>query len=173
MGNLWSFLGYDVADNEQDESPFSPLGQQQLDYMTSRVKDVLPQVPLDVIRRDISVTANVDETITRLLDGTVRYSPVEVSSVKKKTPTVAPSSPPSSTSKEVSSPTTVSNDASSSYKQGERHQPRQSLLITAASSFAKTPSERHKSFEERKQLLIDACRQRYLEKHGSNAVKST
>lgn len=164
MGNLWSFLGFDAADNQEDETPFSPLGQQQLDCMTARVKDVLPQVPIDVIRRDISVTANVDETITRLLDGTVSYTALETS-VKKTTTSLG------ATARPVSSSATVSNE---SFSQEGRHKPHNaSLLITAASSFASSPSERHKSFEERKQLLINTCRQRYLEKHAMIPVTST
>ena len=33
-------------------------------------------------------------------------------------------------------------------------------------SFGKTSSERHLSFSERKQLLIENARQKYMEKHG-------
>ena len=37
----------------------------ELFSMSQTVKNVLPQVPLDVIRRDLIITSNVDETITR------------------------------------------------------------------------------------------------------------
>ena len=147
MGNLLGLEG--EGNQEGDASSSAPLGQQQLEYMTSRVKEVLPQVPTDVIRKDVSLTANVDETITRLLDGTVTYQP---ETAVKRTSTSGATS-----SSGVSSSVT-STASSSSQPQG--------CLVTAASSFAKTPSERHKSYEERKKLLIESCRQRYMEKKG-------
>ena len=148
MGNLLGLEG--EGNQEGDASSSAPLGQQQLEYMTSRVKEVLPQVPTDVIRKDVSLTANVDETITRLLDGTVTY---QSETAVKRTSTSGATSSSSGVSSAV-----TSTASSSSQPQG--------CLITAASTFAKTPSERHKSFEERKKLLIEFCRQRYMEKKG-------
>ena len=114
-----------------------------IESMAVHVKEVLPQVPIDVIRKDLTVTTNVDETITRLLDGTVVYEPE-----KKPSPTAAVRSP---------NPTA----APSSFKSCSNSHP---PLITAASSFGKSADERHKSFEERKQKLIEESKRRYLAK---------
>lgn len=183
MGNL---LGLPEEDNEVGGGgQISALSPQQLDLMASRVKEVLPQVPLDVIRRDISQTANVDETITRLLDGTVSYQPLLVISEKEKTsPSLSSeagatsSLPKQMSSNSLTSPSSLSSTTSSSRESNVSSSsspstpPSSSLnqsfppLSTAASTFGKTPDERHTSFEERKRLLIEAAKQRYLAKHG-------
>jgi len=187
MGNL---LGLPEEDNDVAGSggQISALSPQQLDLMASRVKEVLPQVSLDVIRRDINQTANVDETITRLLDGTVSYQPILViSSEKGKTsPSFSLSSETGATSSlpkqmssnsltspsSLSSTTSLSRESNVSSSSSPSTPPSSSLnqsfapLSMAASTFGKTPDERHKSFEERKRLLIEAAKQRYLAKHG-------
>ncbi|XP_071982578.1 lipid droplet-regulating VLDL assembly factor AUP1 [Engystomops pustulosus] len=43
--------------------------------MAQRVKEVLPQVPLPVILRDLAQTGCVDATITNLIEGRVTYEP--------------------------------------------------------------------------------------------------
>ncbi|XP_068129739.1 lipid droplet-regulating VLDL assembly factor AUP1 isoform X2 [Hyperolius riggenbachi] len=43
--------------------------------MAQRVKEVLPQVPLSVIHRDLAQTGCVDTTITNILEGRVPYVP--------------------------------------------------------------------------------------------------
>lgn len=115
----------------------------QLESMSQRVKEVLPQVPLDVIRRDVSITANVDETITRLLDGTVTYKPEEPLLSSNKT-SLAPLA------------------QSSSPLLNNRNLP----IKTGAASFGKNSNERMRSFEERKKLLIEESKLRYMIKHG-------
>lgn len=51
-----------------------PTGQQML-RMSNQVKEVLPNVPLDAIRRDLARTWDVDLTITNILEGLVPYVP--------------------------------------------------------------------------------------------------
>lgn len=126
----------------------------QLDQMAQRVKEVLPQVPLVVIRRDLAITANVDESITRLLDGSVTYTPEAVAS----------SSQASTSSRQ----TPVIPVAQKMNYDGPPLS-----LNAAAKSFGKNATERMKSYEERKALLIEACRQRYLSKRASNPDPSS
>ena len=171
IGNYYYNNGHDDQNNHADhhhhhnphqheyhqrqQQPGSQSGQSssrpkvvsaQLESMSIRVKEVLPQVPLDVIRRDVSITANVDETITRLLDGTVMYTPEEPSNK----PTIKPF---------LSSPSGHSSASSVSSKLPYN---------TAASCFGKTSGERMKSYTERKQQLIEESRLRYMIKHGLN-----
>lgn len=44
-------------------------------HMANQVKEVLPDVPLLVIMQDLQETNNVDSTISRIVDGVVRYVP--------------------------------------------------------------------------------------------------
>lgn len=46
--------------------------------MAAQVKEVLPDVPLVVIARDLQETRSVDSTISRLVDGVVHYVPEKV-----------------------------------------------------------------------------------------------
>ncbi|XP_014669212.1 PREDICTED: ancient ubiquitous protein 1-like [Priapulus caudatus] len=86
-----------------DASPV-PLRQkqkEQLLYMSDplfnkcqQVKEVLPLVPIEIIRRDLANTRCVDETITNILEGRVTYTPelpatskAQLSSWSTKTPT--------------------------------------------------------------------------------------
>ena len=119
--------------------------------MCCRVKEVLPQVPIDVITRDLRITGDVDETITRLLDGTVKY-----------TPQTATTTPVQASSSQLSSKPVTSTDQASGNPSSTTDVP---SLSTAASSFGKDSRERMKSLEERKKMLIEASRIRYLAKH--------
>ncbi|XP_064631111.1 lipid droplet-regulating VLDL assembly factor AUP1-like [Lineus longissimus] len=109
----------------------SPEEDQRLNLMTQQVKEVLTQVPLHVIKRDLSTTRDVDMTITNLLEGTVAYTP-EDSAPQKPKPNPMALSP----------------------------------VKIAAKSFSKSSQERHQSFEERKKILIDTAREKYMMKHG-------
>lgn len=122
----------------------------QLESMVRSVKDVLPQVPISVIRSDLNITSNIEETITRLVDGTIQYTP-EVPAKKS----------PSESSANTSTVAPV--DASFL-----KNPPPSTLphLSTKADSFGRSASERHKSFQERKQQLIEAARLRYMMKHN-------
>ncbi|KAI1303183.1 Lipid droplet-regulating VLDL assembly factor AUP1 [Halotydeus destructor] len=121
---------------------FSP----QLEHMALQVKNVMPQVPLAVIKRDLSITANVDETITRLLDGTVTYTPeVQIST----------------------SPPIVTKVALPPMKVDPNMLTEERLsLNTGAKAFGKNANDRTKSYEERKAQLIEASKLRYLRKNN-------
>ena len=154
MGNI---LGYPEEDppiphtdsglhtNHQRE----PVSRPAIDVMVRHVKEVLPQVPDSVIRKDLIITTNVDETITRLLDGTVPY-------VAEKKPVPVPNNSSSS-----------SNGNNKTMGSQSTPQLSSSLppLVTSASKFGETAKERHQSFEERKRRLIQEAKERYLAKH--------
>ena len=147
--------------------------------MAQTVKGVLPQVPIDVIRRDLVVTNNVDETITRLLDGTVYYDAEAevVPPVKQEEPSKKKATSDKPADKETSS--------TSGKEAGQSSQPNASQLnpvkteqelktispmtfSTKAATFEKDPQLRMKSYQERKKQLLEVARAHYIEKHGLN-----
>lgn len=151
MGNLLGGDDQQPVDPAFDRAatPVRSNSRPEIESMAKHVKEVLPQVPIEVIRKDLIVTANVDETITRLLDGTVEYQAVKRTTDGSPVPSVGSSSSSSGPRSPAHSPPSA---------------PSLPPLITAASCFGKTADERHRSFEERKQKLIDESRRRYLAK---------
>ncbi|RWS08026.1 ancient ubiquitous protein 1-like protein [Dinothrombium tinctorium] len=121
----------------------------QIERMAIRVKEVLPQVPIEVVKKDLAITANIDETITRLLDGTISY----------KAETVVNSRPEAQTQKDSQS----SNQSNISKSELG--------LNTSAKTFGKSAFERMRSYKERKEALIEASRARYLRKHPEILMK--
>ncbi|NXE92765.1 AUP1 protein, partial [Menura novaehollandiae] len=105
--------------------------------MAQQVKEVLPHVPLEVIRTDLVQTNCVDTTIANLLEGRVPFFP---ESKEAATDLPAPS---------------TSQAAAASGIQGSvaapSHKP-------ATKQFAKSPVERHLSLQERKRALYDYAR---------------
>ncbi|KRT82808.1 hypothetical protein AMK59_3061 [Oryctes borbonicus] len=125
----------------------------EIHRMSIQVREVLPLVPYDAIYKDLIKTKSVDLTITNILEGHVSYVPEQ--------------SKPSSSSS--NSPTKSTASSSS----GSIHQTTNTSLNTAAPVFGKSPQERSISFQERKRLLIENSRKRYIEKHSlSNIVGS-
>ncbi|XP_066251167.1 lipid droplet-regulating VLDL assembly factor AUP1-like [Euwallacea similis] len=122
----------------------SRLPNPELARMATQVKEVLPHVPVSAIYGDLVHTRSVDTTITNILEGRVRFVPE----------TAARSSTPSSAT------------GSTSPSKGRLAAPSSSLLNLGAATFGKTATERTLSFQERKQQLIAAARQRYIEKHN-------
>ncbi|XP_060535791.1 lipid droplet-regulating VLDL assembly factor AUP1-like [Cylas formicarius] len=115
--------------------------------MANQVKEVLPHVPLNVIYNDLVVTRGVDATITNILEGRIQF---------------VPESP-------QPSPSSSHHRASASKSSGSLNFSNVSNVVplsTAATSFGKTASERTKSFQERKELLIAVARRRYIEKNN-------
>ncbi|KAI5620650.1 ancient ubiquitous protein 1 [Silurus asotus] len=109
--------------------------------MAHQVKEVLPDVPLNVITKDLLQTNCVDTTITNLLENTEQYrtEPAEAASS-------GPSQPLPSAMPSVPDPPPN--------------------LKSAAKAFGKSPTDRHMSLQDRKAALYDYARRRYLEKHG-------
>lgn len=114
-----------------------------VEAMARKVKEVLPQVPLAIIKSDIVITKNIDDTIERILNGNVPY-----------TPEVMPSA--NDTSKASTSSGPVAGGVSSLEA---------SAKMFCGSSFGKTAEERTKSFQERKEHLYRVARMRYIQKH--------
>lgn len=54
------------------------------DELAKKVKEILPLVPLTVIRQDLLTTNNIDNTIERLLTNVVEYTPEDVDREKVK-----------------------------------------------------------------------------------------
>lgn len=109
--------------------------------MAQQVKEVLPDIPLSVITRDLLQTNCVDATITNLLESTEQYHTDPAEGV-----TSGPSRPIITTTPSVAaSPPT---------------------LKPAAKSFGKSPVDRHMSLQDRKEALYEYARRRYIEKHG-------
>ncbi|XP_065606321.1 lipid droplet-regulating VLDL assembly factor AUP1 isoform X2 [Cyrtonyx montezumae] len=113
--------------------------------MAQQVKEVLPHVPLEVIRTDLAQTNCVDTTIANLLEGRVPFFPESEAG----TGLPAPS---------------TSWAASASGIQGSVDLPSSK---PATKQFAKSPVERHLSLQERKRALYDYARRRFAEKHGA------
>ncbi|NWR25582.1 AUP1 protein, partial [Emberiza fucata] len=104
--------------------------------MAQQVKEVLPHVPLEVIRTDLVQTNCVDTTIANLLEGRVSFLP------ESKEPGDLPA------------PST-SQAAAASGIQGSVPAPSSK---PATKQFAKSPVERHLSLQERKRALYDYAR---------------
>ncbi|XP_061581841.1 lipid droplet-regulating VLDL assembly factor AUP1 [Cololabis saira] len=105
--------------------------------MAQQVKDVLPHVPLNVIKKDLAKTNCIDTTITNLLES------------KDETLMEA-------TGMSTFGPSKISSFAPSSA----------ATIKPAAKTFGKSPTDRHLSLQERKEALYSFARRRYIEKHG-------
>ncbi|XP_048366086.1 lipid droplet-regulating VLDL assembly factor AUP1 [Sphaerodactylus townsendi] len=111
----------------------------RLTSMTQRVKEVLPHVPLAVIRKDLAQTNCVDATIANLLEGQVPFTPCETEEEASLLgPSVSSAQPPAS--------------------------PPPAVLPLRV--FARSPEARHLSLQDRKRTLFDYARRRYSEKYG-------
>ncbi|XP_014055252.1 lipid droplet-regulating VLDL assembly factor AUP1 [Salmo salar] len=124
-------LGFMIRSSGVEELRISRMAQQ--------VKEVLPDVPLGIITRDLVQTNCVDTTITNLLESTEVF-PVEATGGATSAPGPAWRSPSSSA---APAPT----------------------IKPAAKSFGKSPVDRHMSLQERKEALYEFARRRYIEKH--------
>ncbi|KAG1962307.1 PlsC domain-containing protein [Pimephales promelas] len=111
--------------------------------MVQQVKEVLPDVPLSVITRDLLQTNCVDTTITNLLEHADQFS------------SEASASAPSAPAKPAASSTLSTMASTPNLKPG-------------AKSFGRSPIDRHMTLQERKEALYEYARRRYLEKHGLN-----
>ncbi|XP_078534948.1 lipid droplet-regulating VLDL assembly factor AUP1 [Lissotriton helveticus] len=119
-----------------------PQEDARLPGMAQQVREVLPQVPLDVIKRDLAKTDCVDTTIANLLEGTISFTAEDA------------------TSGGLAQPTMSATDVKrSSYTTAHTSKPN-------AKTFARSPTARHLSLQERKDALYDYARSRYLQKYG-------
>ncbi|XP_002159459.2 lipid droplet-regulating VLDL assembly factor AUP1 isoform X1 [Hydra vulgaris] len=69
-----------ASESQLMESLLKSSNNSQMDFdlakMVEQVKNVLPQVPLTVISENLKTSKHVDKTITQLLDGSVKYTPL-------------------------------------------------------------------------------------------------
>ncbi|NXL93305.1 AUP1 protein, partial [Alectura lathami] len=114
---------------------FAPVDM-QITTMARQVKEVLPHVPLEVIRTDLAQTNCVDTTIANLLEGRVSFFPE--SEAGADLPALS-----------------TSQAAAASGIQGSIAVPSSK---PATKQFAKSPVERHLSLQERKRALYDYAR---------------
>ncbi|KAK6622109.1 hypothetical protein RUM44_001916 [Polyplax serrata] len=129
--------------------------------MASRVKEVLSDVPLAVIYKDLAKTRSVDLTITNFLEGLVKYTPERNPPAVQLPINIVPEKRKSCLNEAAGSigPTTGAAQASTSFD-------------TSSKTFHKSAQERMISFQERKLRLIQSARQRYIEKHMLNVMNS-
>lgn len=134
-------FGFDSSSSSKENTRIGKMAQQ--------VKEVLPHVPLSVIKAELVKTDCIDATITNLLEGQTFAQEEEVSFGASAVP---------STSASWTSTTTVSrpSDAVPSSK-------------TTVKSFGKSATERQMSLEERKEALYEYARRKYREKHELNS----
>ncbi|KAJ8269445.1 hypothetical protein COCON_G00120520 [Conger conger] len=125
----------------------SPLGSvglssgtedRQIAGMALQVKEVLPDIPLSVITRDLVQTNCVDTTITNLLECSEEALEEAFAGAQ------------SGLSRGPRSPAALPV----------------SIIKPAAKTFGKSPIDRHMSLKERKEALYEYARRRYIEKHG-------
>lgn len=126
----------------------------RLTRMAQQVKDVLPDVPLVVITRDLVQTNCVDTTITNLLERPEEFS-TEAS--------LGSASGPPGLHSPLSSPSTTTTTITKLTAAAPAPIP---TIKPAAKLFGKSPTDRHMSLQERKEALYEYARRRYIEKHG-------
>lgn len=134
-----------------------------LNRMAKQIKEVLPAVPMNVILQDLGITRNVDATISRLLEGVIHYVPEPLPSSSN-----SASSSNSSLDIKVEPSTSFSSTgplADSTLKLNSETQ-NFPPLNAAAKNFGKSSKERMMSYQERKTMLIESARIRYMQKHG-------
>ncbi|KAB7502541.1 Ancient ubiquitous protein 1 [Armadillidium nasatum] len=146
----------------------NPFMSPDINAMALQVREVLPHLPIEAIKRDLVQTRNVDMTITNFLEGnagsTVHSQNLEDS--------FSPEIDHRPTSSGDISPQSI-NSSSPFVGSGASGDISLEDLNMAAKTFGTSATERIRSFEERKDKLIAMARQRYLQKHGLTSVDST
>uniref|UniRef100_A0A0E9X2J8 Lipid droplet-regulating VLDL assembly factor AUP1 n=2 Tax=Anguilla anguilla TaxID=7936 RepID=A0A0E9X2J8_ANGAN len=120
--------------------PSSGTEDRQIAGMARQVKEVLPDIPLSIITRDLVRTNCVDTTITNLLE----------------------------CSEEALEEASTGDPSGLSWGPQSPAAPPVSIIKPAAKTFGKSPIDRHMSLKERKEALYEYARRRYIEKHGLN-----
>uniref|UniRef100_A0A8C5STG3 Lipid droplet-regulating VLDL assembly factor AUP1 n=1 Tax=Laticauda laticaudata TaxID=8630 RepID=A0A8C5STG3_LATLA len=114
-------------------------GNVHLIGMAQRVREVLPQVPMSAIRKDLAQTNCVDTTIANLLEGRVPFVPeAETEGFVAAAPSFYGAQDPSTSR----------------------------IALGSEKVFARSAEARQLSLQERKQALWDYARRRYTEKYG-------
>uniref|UniRef100_A0A6I8MZC8 Lipid droplet-regulating VLDL assembly factor AUP1 n=1 Tax=Ornithorhynchus anatinus TaxID=9258 RepID=A0A6I8MZC8_ORNAN len=134
--------------------PAGPGPDGRLATLSQRVKEVLPHVPLGVIRRDLARTGCVDATITNLLE--------RPASADRRHPPPPPPPAPEAGSPVGPAPRAGRGPATPPSAGPDRLSSGRPSTLT----FAKSPRARHESLRERKEALYEQARRRFLEKHA-------
>ncbi|XP_051943751.1 lipid droplet-regulating VLDL assembly factor AUP1 [Hippocampus zosterae] len=111
--------------------------ERRIAQMAQQVKDVLPDIPLNIITKDLAKTNCVNVTITNLLEN-----------------------------KEESSAEDTVGLLFGGSVNGPYCAASAQTIKPAAKSFEKSPADRHLSLQERKEALYNFARRRYIEKYG-------
>ncbi|KAF2366762.1 Ubiquitin system component Cue [Trinorchestia longiramus] len=174
-------------------------GSSELRQMVTQVHEVLPDVPVAAIWRDLVRSGNVDVTITNFLEGAVPdYVPSPTSTTSSSSSSsmsgssnqvaasISPNQPLSSTPTQgMTRPTNLSSasnitPASSSYSdtsvdRSNGCSPSFSCssinLSTKADSFPRSACERMLSFNQRKAILLENALKKYVENFGVNGER--
>ncbi|XP_010901749.1 ancient ubiquitous protein 1 [Esox lucius] len=117
--------------------------ERRISKMAQQVKEVLPDIPLRIITRDLAQTNCVDTTITNLLESTEEF-PVEATG---------------------GATAGATSELRPAWRSPSSAAPA-STIKPAANCFGKSPVDRHMSLQERKDALYAYARRRYVEKHG-------
>ncbi|XP_052098638.1 lipid droplet-regulating VLDL assembly factor AUP1-like [Mytilus californianus] len=125
----------------------NPAELAEVSKMAQQVKEVLPDTPLSVIEKDLLKTKDIDRTISNILEGKI----VIPRNASDSSILTVPSSIPEVSQEIRDKVNTQVSPAQQKY---------------SAHYFPKSSSDRHQSFEERKKIMIETARQRYIEKHG-------
>ena len=137
---------YNRQKQQQQQSTNKQNGL-KIDEYSQKVKEILPQVPLNVIKEDIAITNNIDDTVERILNGVVKFEPEPQQQQQQS----------SSSVNDHSIQSTLNTNIKISAIDNKNF---------AAKTFGKTSSERVSSFQERKEQMYRMARIRYLRKRG-------
>lgn len=118
----------------------------EVSKMAQQVKEVLPDTPLSVIEKDLLKTKDIDITISNILEGKI----VVPHNASDNSILVVPSNKLQVSAEIRDKVNTQISPAQQKY---------------SAHYFPRSSTDRHQSFEERKKIMIETARQRYIEKH--------
>ena len=137
--------GNNNRQKQQQQQSTNKQNGLKIDEYSQKVKEILPQVPLNVIKEDIAITNNIDDTVERILNGVVKFEPEPQQQQQ------------SSSVNDHSIQSTLNTNIKISAIDNKNF---------AAKTFGKTSSERVSSFQERKEQMYRMARIRYLRKRG-------
>ncbi|KAH7641265.1 hypothetical protein HUG17_4309 [Dermatophagoides farinae] len=139
--------GNNNRQKQQQQQSTNKQNGLKIDEYSQKVKEILPQVPLNVIKEDIAITNNIDDTVERILNGVVKFEPEPQQQQQQS----------SSSVNDHSIQSTLNTNIKISAIDNKNF---------AAKTFGKTSSERVSSFQERKEQMYRMARIRYLRKRG-------
>ncbi|XP_067936544.1 lipid droplet-regulating VLDL assembly factor AUP1-like [Watersipora subatra] len=134
---------------EVSQSSARNAGQQlapNLEAMVQHCKEVVPQVPLTVLRAEILRTEDSEATLSNIFEGNLQYEP----ETQPLTQSVSDSGGPKTHTRATHDIDVTRSSGSQTY---------------AAKVFAKQSNQREMSLSERKHAMLTEARLRYIKKH--------